>query len=189
MRFLKNKIALATASNNKKTQEPQPIIPQEPLPSPPQAKGTKLDGSYSTSEASRATKNIVKNYGRAICAFALSKMALPYLKKILEKEGVSLRQFTNYVKQIKGTIDGLFHFRNIILINSTDSPTLAGNKRVFVGISEVFVKFFSVNWIYNSRVFHKEAHLKFRFRVLRRIKHPELFTYLKETRNGRKSSY
>jgi len=199
MRFLKNKIARANASSK----QPQGIqqLPSNPPTNPksplnakksPQPKASpkrqRIPGFNYTSEASRATKNIVKNYGRAICSFAISPMALPYLSDILEKEDVSLSQFINYIKHIKGTIDGLFHFRSIILANSQDDPETARAKRVFIGISEVFIKFFSANWIYNSRVFHKEAHLKFRFKMLRRIKHPELFTYLKETKKDKTST-
>jgi len=183
MRFLKNKIALARSFYARKAQERQTntrtsqktdinrgssCVPQSP---------PKLS---SDSESYRATKNIVKNYGRAISAFALSNLAVPYLNNIVEKERISLQQFTEYIRQIKGSIDGLTHFRSTILIEQDDDHHIAAKKRVLMAISEVFIKYFSVNWIYNSRVFHKKAHLKFRFKMLRRIQHPELFTYLKK---------
>jgi len=184
MRFLKKKIALALSFYQGRAQEKQTsakisrqteMKEQDPWiennQSPPKLR--------SVSESYRATKNIVKNYGRAIIAFASSNLALPYLEKILEKEDLSMQQFVRYITQIRGSIDGLTHFRSTILIGRDDDKTLAASKRALIAVSKVFIKYFSVNWIYNSRVFHKEAHLQFRFKMLRRIQHPELFTYLK----------
>jgi len=194
MRFLKTKIAQAQAFRKRVQREARAAVvnleASNPMKKPQSpAKRQRVPGFSLTSEASRATKNISKNYGRAICSFALSPLALPYLGKILEEEGVSLEDFINYIKEIKGTIDGLLHFRSIILVNKNDGPEVIRAKRAFVGVSEVFIKYFSVNWIYNSRVFHKEAHLKFRFKVLRRIKNPELFTYLKESKREKRSNF
>ena len=181
MRFLKKKIALARSFHADKAEGPKKTttiseendIQQQSIH--PQS-SPKIGSS---SESYRATKNIVKNYGRAISAFALSKLAAPYLDKVLENEGLTIQQFTRYITQIRGKIDGLTHFRSTILIAQDDNSDIAANKRAFIAISEVFIKYFSVNWIYNSRVFHKEAHLKFRFKMLRRIQRPELFTYLR----------
>jgi len=61
-----------------------------------------------------------------------------------------------------------------------DSKEVAAVKRGFAEVGEVFIKNFSVNWAFHSRVFHKEAHLKFRYKMLRRVRNPELFTYLKD---------
>ena len=185
MRFLKNKIALARSFHASKAQERQtntrsPFCDKQSAPQSPPNLG-------SDPESYRATKNIVKNYGRAISAFALSDLAVPYLNSIIEKEGISLQQFTEYIQQIKGSIDGLTHFRSTILIENNDDSHLIANKRTLIAISEVFIKNFSVNWIYNSRVFHKKAHLKFRFKMLRRIQNPKLFTYLKK--KNQDSSY
>jgi len=190
MRFLKKKIALAMGFNAHQVQEHQrntKAAQKDQEEVSLKKKRLRIPGHSYTSEASRATKNIVKNYGRSICSFALSHLAIPYLERILKKEDLSLEEFTRYIKEIKGSIDGLMHFRSFILIGKNDAQSLAASKRAFIAISEVFIKFFSVNWIYNSRVFHKEAHLDFRFKILRRIQHPEHFTYLTETKKNLKS--
>jgi len=211
MRFLKNKIALAAAFYAQKNEAPktklpppsfssedfipvtikieiEPIDPIDPIKSVQKPKRKADPGSFYTSEASRATKNIVKNFGRAICSFAISHLALTYLEKILQKEGLLLSQFIRYMKQIRATIDGLHHFRSTLLISEDDSQEIAAAKRAFAAIGEVFIKNFSVNWIFHSRVFHKEAHLKFRYKMLRRIRNPELFTYLTDFNpSGKKS--
>jgi len=205
MRFLKNKIALAAALNSKRLEEVDmassslstEIEPKIEFISNSQMKNTKgnkkvkrkkILGLYYTSEASRATKNIVKNYGRAICSFAVSHIAFPYLNQILKENDITLDEFIRYVKEIKDKIDGLYHFRSTILVTEADSPDLIAKKKAFAFIGEIFIKYFSVNWIFNSRVFHKEAHLKFRFRLLRRIRNPEFFTYLKDPKRDDKKT-
>jgi len=127
----------------------------------------------------RATKNIAKNFGRAICNFSLSSLATPYLIPLLEKEGKILEGFVAFINSIKGKIDGLLNFQSVIMPSDRDSEDVAIYKKVYKLIGEIFIKYFSVNWIFHSKVIHKAAHLKFRFKMLRRIKSPELFTYLK----------
>jgi len=189
MRFLKKKIALAMSLHIRQAQaqyqETLAKIPETTSKQNSSATASSTNKKKKTaklrpvSESYRATKNIVKNYGRAISAFALSSLALPYLDRILEKEGLTIKQFTQYIKSIRGSIDGLNHFRSTILIEENDLPEVAAKKQALIAISKVFIKYFSVNWIFNSRVFHKEAHLKFRFKMLRRIQNPKFFTYLR----------
>jgi len=66
-----------------------------------------------------------------------------------------------------------------LLVTSEDSAEVAAYKRVFQGLSIIFVKFFSVNWIFSGKLFNKLAHLQCRLKILRRIKNPEHFTYFK----------
>jgi len=186
MRFLKTKISLAVAAvKAKELKQNQPLSKvhlQESVESKNivgKKKRERIPGFSFTSEASRATKNIVKNYGKAICTFAVSNAALPYLAQILEEQNLTLKDFTEYMNQMKDLIAGLHHFRSVLLIAENNSSELVAKKKAFIALGEAFIKYFSVNWIYNSRVFHKEAHLKFRFKMLRRIQNPELFTYLK----------
>jgi len=53
-------------------------------------------------------------------------------------------------------------------------------KKVFQEICIIFLKFFCVNWLYNSKISEKIAHLKYRFKLLRRVRNPQYFTYLKD---------
>jgi hypothetical protein len=198
MRFLKKKIAKAndvrieaikaahklqkSASSDHTSSSP---ISSQSSPNS-NKKRTRVQGYFFTSEASRATKNIVKNYGKAICKFIASPLATPYLDAFLETENVSFRGFISFVNNSKTNIDGLYNFRSVILIDEKDDQETAAYKRIFTELSEVFIKYFSVNWIFHSKVFHKEAHLKFRFKMLRRIRNPELFTYLKNSKDASK---
>ena len=198
MRFLKKKIAQAEAARIKaikavyklhKSASSDPSLSFLSSHSPSDSnskKRTRIEGFSFTSKASRATKNIVKNYGKAICKFIASPLALPYLDTFLDKENASERGFLAFVNNARPSIDGLYHFRSVLLEDEKDDLETAAYKKIFKELSEVFIKFFSVNWIFDSKVVHKEAHLKFRFKMLRRIKSPELFTYLKSSKENSK---
>jgi len=186
MRLLKKKIALAKELQLKNEQrmaflkENCNIV--SPLPSPrhnqlKEAQKKKTLIINTITEPSRAIKNVVKNFGRAICNFASSKLAIPYLEKFILKEGIQLDDFIQYVRKMKSKILGLSHFRSLLLQEKNENPTITTFKRLFRAISEIFIKYFSVNWIFDSKVQYKQAHLRSRFKILRRIQNPELFTY------------
>ena len=191
MRYLKTKIALAQALKVQQTisfkgSSMKTKAPQSNMTSPTPNRTKTTSENRLTPESYRATKNIAKNFGKAICKFAASPLALLYLTSFVEREGVSITKFVAYVESIRHKIDGLQHFRAILLKGDKDTTEITSFKKIFTEISEVFIKYFSVNWIFHSKVSHKEAHLKFRFKVLRRIQAPELFTYLKSSSRGAK---
>lgn len=130
----------------------------------------------------RATKNIVINFGKAIAAFANSDLAEPYLAELVVKEGVTSQDFKVFSADAKAKIGGIDSFRAFLLATDKDDATALACKRVFTGIAEIFVKYFSVNWITHGRVTHKLTYLKYRFKILRRIQNPQLFTYISEGR-------
>jgi len=61
----------------------------------------KVLSGFQALEPSRAIKNIVKNFGRAICNFAASGLARPYLNDLIKKEEVDIRDFIQYVRGIR----------------------------------------------------------------------------------------
>jgi len=125
------------------------------------------------------TKNIVKNYGKAMCSFAASNLSLPYLQLIAKSENIKLDRFKEYFRCKKELVGSIESFRNLYIEDSTDSEEIKAFKRIFQKISVIFIKDFSVNWIFNGKLTQKQAHLKYRYKMLRRIQNPELFTYLK----------
>ena len=187
MRFLKRKIAYANAfhSQSRRTDiHLSNLNSVNHLQSTNRPKRTKrLPDSCFTVDESRQTKNIVKNYGQAICKFSTSSLALPYLQRLIQEEEVELMGFVNFVNRIRDQIDGLHHFRAILLPNKKDDKETAAYRRLFKNAGLIFIKFFSPNWIFHSKIIHKKAHLGFRFKMFRRIQHPELFTYLKAHKN------
>jgi len=129
------------------------------------------------------SKNIVKNYGKALCAFASSAIAVPYLENIIAKNNFACNVkpggFMSFIKSKKETINSIESLRKLLVVYEGDTNQITAYKKVFQEISVVFLKYFAVNWIFGGKLMHKNAHLQFRFKMLRRIQDPEHFTYLK----------
>lgn len=190
MSILKNKIAMMKKLEEKShyLQSPQSskmhnkvIIKDKPVEETDlqPKKRKRVRGAPVSTARDRATKNIVKNYGKAICSFACSSMAKPYLGPILKKHQVEADNFLEFASKAKDTIESINTFRDVLLITKKDDTQTVSLRKALAGIGEVFIKFFSVNWIYSGRLTHKEPHLKARFKILRRIRNPESFTYLR----------
>lgn len=195
MRFLKNKVARAlqrfqaAQSIHVKVEAPskslEKIIPKR-LTVLEKEQSVKTDTSSScqsplTSRKNMpSNKNIVKNYARAMVNFTLSEPAIFYLQHLVEIEGVELQKFRMFIQSQKEGINSIKTLRELLLVTKNDSDQLAAYKRVFKEICEIFVKIFSVNWIFSSKLGDKIIHLKYRFKILRRIRKPELFTYLED---------
>ena len=132
--------------------------------------------------ANADSKNIVKNYGKALCAFASSRIALPYILNIIAKnryDYINVPQFMATMKLKKETTNSMASFRKLLIAEDEGNEVERTQIKLFKELSVIFIKYFSVNWIYSGRLLHKRAHLKFRFKMLRRIENPEYFTYLK----------
>jgi len=146
-------------------------------------KRQRLKGDCFTPKCYLQAKNIVTNFGKAIATFGLSKLALPYLSAELEKpkyEGkLQVSDFIEFMKENKANINSIDNLRNLLLTKDEDSAKSIALKQCFQVIAEIFIKYFSVNWIIHGRVTYKLEHLKFRFKMLRRIQNPQQFTYLK----------
>jgi len=198
MRFLKNKVAKALQQQKESSDSAQIIIKKEetdafspqhvdpPKPSRmsfarPQTNPPLISNNIrpTPSKQNGSTKNIVKNFGRAFATFALSDISAKYLESILKQKKLSMEDFRDFVAARKEGIDGISSLREMLLVHRLDKEKLALCKKTFQEISVIFIKFFSVNWIFDSKVGNKIAHVKSRFKMLRRIKNPEYFTYLK----------
>jgi len=190
MRFLKNKIARSAEVKRLH------LVKQEALLSSPQQSPLKTlsEGGLSPlkqlqrkdscksdySPRKTPCENIIKNYGRAMANFALSPLAAPYLKTILPKYGSNLTTFQNFLKKRKRSVNCIKKLREIL--PSEDSKALPNfaEKLVFQELCIIFLKDFSVNWLFSSKIDNKTTHLNYRFKILRRIKDPDHFTYLKD---------
>ncbi len=191
MPFLKEKIARAKALKNLQARKfkeemnsgssEEWSLPSEKFSSPLKSPKKTETGprKCSESEDGKATKNIAQNFGRAICTFAASSISIPYLLPILEEEKLGFSSFKKYIVPTKKSINCLYDFREALMIHETDSLEHQALKRAFRLIGEIFVKYFSVNWIFAGKMKYKKAYLKYRFKMLRRIRNPELFTYLR----------
>jgi len=192
MRFLKNKIARAQEAESALLQEDD-FIPddndnsepeQDDLEWIPEPRKTRKE----TNSPRKTTKqarlfscdNIIKNYGRGMTCFALSSMAKPYLKDITEKHAVKLVSFLRFVRTRKKSLNCIRKLREMLPIQAdVDRPDFR-YRLCFQELSIIFLKFFFVNWLFNSKIDGKIIHLSFRFKMLRRVRDPDHFTYLKE---------
>ena len=142
-----------------------------------------LKSSSSPSRRRNPTKNLVINYGKAISTFAMSKLAEPYLATYLKEQRITFKDFSVYISDKKERIGGISDLRTLLLCSQEDTPQMKAYKGAFKVVSEVFIKYFSVNWIIHGRMANKLVYLKSRSKMLRRVQSPELFTYIKISEN------
>jgi len=182
-----------------KTQTKEEVeVKEEPL-SPLQAEGKHLNIPASRADDSTeylipvraprtkqtnplaGSKNIVKNYGKQMASFCCSALAMPYLVPLASVHKVQSSKFMEWIGEAKASIDSITALRNLLLVLPHDESDVKAFKKMFQRLGEIFIKYFSVNWIFSGKMADRMAHLKFRFKMLRRIKNPELFTYLKQS--------
>jgi hypothetical protein len=196
MRFLKNKIARNKLLAGKKTslslssggspnfgsEMPQIVSNTKKIashfPSPLPRKGGK-EISPLTYKKVLVTKNVVKNFGRAIASFSCSKLSVPYLDEIQMTIPFDLSSFLAYVSDLRISIQSAPSFRAALLIKDNDTDEVKTNKLVFQKIAEVFIKYFSVNWIFSGKLLYKQEYLKLRNVILRKIRDPNSFISVK----------
>lgn len=125
------------------------------------------------------SKNIVKNYGKAMAAFILGEAATPYLEKSLSKYQLDKKLFREFVMNRKETISGISTLQALlntdVFAKTTDDYKF---RAVFRELCEVFLKHFAVNWIFECKSNSKDALLLCRFKMLRRVQSPSKFTHL-----------
>ncbi len=194
MRFLKSKIVRSAESKRLQSRKEDEVSSPEKLPlktltegvfsllKHPPRKDSKSSCKSEFSPRKSSSENIIKNYGRAMTNFALSSLALPYLKTILPKSGSNLSAFLSFIKKKKKSANCIKKIREMLPSRvNQDGPNIA-EKMVFQELCVIFLKFFSVNWLFNSKIDNKGAHLGYRFKILRRVRDPDHFTYLKDFR-------
>lgn len=190
MKFLKRKIEIAVRSRLAKLQSKSVSTPEtSDFDSQEQKKQyTKMKNKiYQNKQRlkkrklkeSIETKNIVKNYGRAIANFALSDTAAPYLEQIQEFKLIPKGTLTEYCNRMKTSICSFNSLRAAVMLDQSEPTELVYVKKVFRRIAEVFMKYFSVNWIFGGKLLYRNVYLKHRGPLLRGIKYPEVYTSIK----------
>jgi hypothetical protein len=125
-----------------------------------------------------ANKNIIKNFGRAIANFASSNLSLPYLDDIKELKKEHYKGFINYALEMRGFIQNIDTFKESLVTTDQDSKLKILYKQVFRKIAIIFMKYFSVNWIFSGKTLYKQEYLNFRGSLLRKIVDPDSFITL-----------
>jgi len=122
--------------------------------------------------------NVMKNYAAAMITFALSRLSDYYLTRLPLVRKLSLAKFRQILHTKRQKIHCIKSFRELLFIEDQDSEETMVCKTLFQEACKIFLKYFSVNWIYNSRLSDKFKYLKYRGKLLRRVQNPETFTYL-----------
>jgi len=133
--------------------------------------------------------NVMKNYSAAMKHFALSHIAVAYLSELPEIEIVSHETFRSILIS-KKKVNCIKTLRKLLLQEEGDSRETREFKTLFQKSCLVFIKFFSINWIFNSKLTERSKYLHYRGKLLRRIQNPQYFTYLedfKEEKGKRKN--
>jgi len=136
---------------------------------------------------SYTTKNLAKNYGKAICNFIIRKLSNEYLIPIAIARAVDIQEFKIFVKANKNSVNNIEKFRNFLTISDRDEEKVKIFKKMFRDLALIFIKYFAVNWIFSGRLEHRQTYLRFRFKMMRRIRNPEKFTFIM-MKNGEKNA-
>jgi len=187
MRYLKQKIARARESRRllqssgllKKRPEPQPTPEFQPkIETPAEVETLKTNVKKNKPKRSNGN-NVMKNYASAMANFALSRMAEPYLSESPLVSRMPLQLFRKMLVLKKKKINCIKRLRELWVIDKTqDSEEMKTFKGLFKEACKVFLKYFWVNWVYNSKLDDKSKYLTYRGRLLRRVENPQWFTYL-----------
>ena len=178
--MLKRKIALARLfAYNKKTNSvssPDPIRKKIGKVYDSNAESSD-SAAFSSKSSALKYKNLTKNYGKAICNFILSEAGSCYLEEILAELNISKPEFLHYIKEKKKDLNGINEFRALLVTEPSDTEQSHRFKAAFQRLGVIFIKYFSVNWIYSSKMLYKLDYVKCRNKLLRRIQNPQSFSF------------
>jgi len=122
-------------------------------------------------------KNIVKNYGKNSALFSISPEGKQYISGKLSEE--EFYHYSQFVKERIPNLININNFREMMIPAPMDTPDVCKFKKVFQEMAEIFISYFSLNWIFHSpRIKDVKGHIAMRNKMLRRVRNPELFTYI-----------
>ncbi|CAD8065407.1 unnamed protein product [Paramecium primaurelia] len=118
------------------------------------------------------TKNITKNFSKAIISYIMNNPDL--LKSFFSDKQYD--DFLNLLKNKKNQMTNIKQLRDLWI----DGGKFSEFNKVFRIISQYFLKNQSVAYVYNSRISNTIWHLKYRQNLLRALKEPENFRFIKD---------
>ncbi|CAK79367.1 unnamed protein product (macronuclear) [Paramecium tetraurelia] len=118
------------------------------------------------------TKNITKNFSKAIISYIMNNPDL--LKQFFSSK--QYEDFLVLLKNKKNQMTNIKQLRDLWIDGGKSSEF----NKVFRIISQYFLKNQSVAYVYNSRISNTIWHLKYRQNLLRALKEPENFRFIKD---------
>ena len=179
MSILKHKIHFSNGASNPDIipeTHTKKRVPTKKLKSRPKKKSNTRNGSKKKKRPSPETlsvKNISKNFGRAICCFINSSLADDYIFYLHGKWPLNTSLFKNYINDKRDELNSLDSYKDLLVIKGNEGEESKNFKYMFKALAIIFIKYFSVNWIFSGRSCYKQELLKARFQILKRIKNPE----------------
>jgi len=126
-----------------------------------------------SNQPKKYVKNVDLTCIKAIITFANSHTALPYIKVCLQQENLKFTDLISFITLTKERItNGVQSFWSLFLDDCCHDPKTEACKRIFQNLSQVFIDNFSVEWIMQSKLVHKDAYLKYRQKMLKKIQNP-----------------
>lgn len=118
------------------------------------------------------TKNIPKNFGKQLIKFV--KKNRRYIEEMLDGMGsdVCYEEFNLELQRKKKKMNKIVHLQQLWL----DKTIFGREMRI---ISYDFLRKFAYKWIFNSRIENYRYHLKYRSILMKVIKKPDQFVFLK----------
>ncbi|CAD8177053.1 unnamed protein product [Paramecium octaurelia] len=121
------------------------------------------------------SKNIPKNYCKAIITFAQKNQQLCF--QILGDE-LKVARFTDFLSNQKKKLLNIRVFS--ALLQQCDDPFQEEFNRTFRIISQIFIKKYAINYIYNSKIVQHNWHIRYRQQIYKGIRNPKCFSHLKK---------
>lgn len=110
------------------------------------------------------SKNIPKNYGKAILNFIRRNEQLAI--SLLEYLKIDYNEFINSLRRLRGKLNTISELRSL-WINSENK--FAKAYRI---LSAEYLRKHSLSYIFNSRVENFHKHIKYRYKIIQSVEHP-----------------
>jgi len=120
-------------------------------------------------------QEVLKNMAQALVGFSLSELALPYLEMIQRKyrEDFHIDCYRDFLRIQSEYVNSLKNFKSLFLSKYAENEIEVVYKRVCRRIAVIFLKYFAVNWLFQSNLKNKQYYLKLRFKLLKLIQRVE----------------
>lgn len=120
--------------------------------------------------SSNETKNIAKNYGKAIIAFMQRNKRI--FRAICRATATPYQRISEELPELKAALTTVMGFRRV-----WTSYKYAECMRM---VSQVFLRKSALPYIFNSKVANVQTHLKYRARFLKALRSPAAFDHIKD---------
>ncbi|CAD8088591.1 unnamed protein product [Paramecium primaurelia] len=120
------------------------------------------------------TKNITKNFSKAIISYITQNKDIGL--KLLDTQ--EFEDFMQILKEKKNKMTNIQQLRELWV--DCEDEKLKQFNQTFRIFSQYFLRQQSVAYIYNSRIMNTGWHLKYRYNLLRALREPQNFKYIKD---------